>query len=290
MSGGPACDGRRSRALVGRPARGPRMAVGVLVASTICASSAGCIIPDAGIVVQDEFLNVGAVRIVEPIPVTDRADDDCAARTILSGCPQIPDTLPSGLIRPELPLCVCPPDWFNRAGGFEIFVEDPDIDAQGDPKDELYGALLLDMPPDAEDPRDHLAYTSRLPPEAPAQRFRALEVQTIERPDPHLKYWSLGDGGAVDLCNDNDGSAVEPGLHELRIIVTDRPWYRPIMVDATGEPVRDEDGDLVYHDPVIGMPDLAAGATYDTTTYVLQCFDSAAPPPGIECNCEAEQT
>lgn len=282
MSGGPACDGRRFRALVGRSARGARMAAGVLVAG------AGCIIPDAGIVVQDEFLNVGAVRIVEPTPVTERADDDCAARTILSGCPQIPDTLPSGLIRPELPLCVCPTDSFNRAGGFEIFVEDPDIDAEGDPKDELYGALLLDMPPDATDPSDYVAYTNRLPPEAPAQRVRALEVQTIERPDPHLKYWSIGDGGAVDLCN--DGAGVDPGLHELRLIVTDRPWYRPIMVDAMGEPVRDEDGDLVFHEPVIGMPDLAAGATYDTTTYVFQCFDSAAPPPGIECNCEAEQS
>jgi hypothetical protein len=50
--------------------------------------------------------------------------------------------------------------------------------------------------------------------------------------------------------------------------------------------MRDEDGALVFHDPVIGMPDLPVGATYDTTTYVFQCYDSAAPPEGIECNCE----
>lgn len=258
-----------------------------LAAAVAGAPAAGCIIPDAGIVVQDEFLNVGAVRIVEPTPVTGRADEDCAERTTLSGCPRIPDTLPSGLIRPERPLCVCPTGSFSAGGGFDIFVEDPDIDAEGDPKDDILGALLLDIPPDADDPRDYLAYTGRLPPEAPAQRYRASEVQAIERPDPHLKYWSLGDRGRVDLCNDSD-DPVEPGLHELRLVVTDRPWYRPIMLDADGKPVRDEDGEIVLHDPVVGMPDLGAGATYDTTTYVFQCHDSAAPPPGIECNCEME--
>lgn len=257
-------------------------------AGLLCAcASVGCIIPDADIAVQDEFLNMGPVRIVEPTPVTERADDDCADRTTLSGCPQLPDTLPSGLIRPEQPLCVCPNDSFNGGGGgFDIFVEDPDIDAEGDPKDEILGALLLDMPADPTDPRDHLAYKDRLRPEDPAQRYRGTDLTTIERPDPHLKYWSLGDRGRVDLCNDNDEKRLDPGLHELRLIVTDRPWYRPLMIDAMGDPVLDEDGEPMLEEPVIGMPNLAAGATYDTTTYVFQCFDSANPPPGIECNCE----
>jgi len=166
-------------------------------------------------------------------------------------------------------------------------VEDPDIDAAGDPRDEILGALLLDVPADAEDPSDYVAYTGRLPPEKPARRYLAQDVQTIERPDPHLKFWSLGDrGGTVDLCNDEDGNKLGIGLHELRLVVTDRPWYRPLMLDLTGEPVRDEDGELVYGDPVSGMPDLRAGATYDTTTYVFQCHDGADPPPGIECSCE----
>lgn len=257
-----------------------------LVLGSWVVAAGGCIIPDAGIVVQDEFLNMGAVRIVEPTPVTTRADDDCVERTTLSGCPKIPDTLPSGLIRPDSPLCLCPEGDFGLGGGFDIFVEDPDIDANGDPKDEILGALFLDMPPDAEDPRDYLAYINRLPPEEPARRFRALEVQTIERPDPHLKSWALGDRGPVDLCNDNDDATIGAGLHELRLIVTDRPWYRPLLRDMEGKPLRDEDGALMYDEPVIGMPDLPAGATYDTTTYVFQCFDSASPTEGIVCDCE----
>jgi hypothetical protein len=254
--------------------------------SVVLVVGSGCIIPDAGIVVRDEFLNVGAVRIVEPTPVTARADEDCAERTTLSGCPYIPVSLGSGLIRPDSPLCVCPGRDFGLGGGFDIFVEDPDIDAGGDPKDEILGGLFLDMPTSAEDPRDYLAYTARLPPEQPARLVRASEVQTIERPDPHLKSWTLGERGPVDLCNDDDGSKLEPGLHELRLVVTDRPWYRPVMRDAMGEPLEDEDGELVFHDAVIGMPDLPAGATYDTTTYVFQCYDGANPPEGIECDCE----
>jgi hypothetical protein len=281
---------RSAAAGVRSAAAGVRWAAGGgLVAGALVAGS-GCIIPDAGIVVQDEFLNTGAVRIVEPTPVTARADDDCADRTPLSGCPYIPASLPSGLIRSDSPLCVCPPDYndFGLGGGFDIFVEDPDIDVGGDPKDEILGALLLDMPADAEDPRDYLAYITRLPPELPARLVRASDVQTIERPDPHLKSWTLGERGPVDLCNDNDNIKLEPGLHELRLIVTDRPWYRPLMRDEMGEPVYDEEGELVYLDPVVGMPDLPTGATYDTTAYVFRCYDSAAPE-GIECDCEERE-
>lgn len=261
-----------------------RAAVATAITSGVAVgtgSGAACIIPDADIRVEDEFVNVGAVRIVEPTPITPRADDDCDERTTLSGCPQL-ITLPSGLIRPDSPLCVCPEMDFGL-GSFELFVEDPDIDDEGDPKDAIVGALFLDMPADAEDPRDYLAYTNQLAPEEPAPRFRASDVQTIERPDPHLKAWTIAPQGRWDLCNDNDGVRVEPGLHELRLIVTDRPWYRPAVLDADGKPLI-EDGAMVFLDPVIGMPDLPAGATYDTTTYVFQCHDSSNPM-GIECSC-----
>lgn len=269
------------------PARAMIAAVGLSGLAALGLPLAACIIPDAGIVVEDEFVNVGAVRIVEPTPITARADADCDDRTPLSACPKLNDTLPGGLIRPEFPLCVCPGGDIG-VGGFELFVEDPDIDDQGDPADEILGALFLDMPPDAEDPRDHLAYTGQLPPEEPARRFRASDLQTIERPDPHLKAWTIAPQSRLDLCNDNDGAKVGVGLHELRLVVTDRPWYRPIMVDAMGEPLLDEDGELVFDDPVIGMPDLRAGATYDTTTYVFQCHDNNSPPAGIECNCNVD--
>ncbi|MCH9683311.1 MAG: hypothetical protein K0V04_17885 [Deltaproteobacteria bacterium] len=248
----------------------------------------GCIIPDSEISVQDEFLNLHAVRIVEPSPVTERADSDCRERTSLSGCPRVPDTLPSGLISPGFALCVCQEGERDLGLGFDVFVEDADIDGQGDPTDDIIGALFLDMPDQPEDPRDFLAYTNHLPPEEPARRFRASDVQTIERPDPHLKAWTLGDQSRVDLCNDHDSPKDEfDGLHELRLIVTDRPWYRPALVDADGNAILDDNGLPSFADPVVGMPDLAAGATYDTASYVFQCFDASDPPEGVECNCEA---
>lgn len=246
----------------------------------------GCIIPDSGIDIEDQYANMGAVRIVEPTPVTLRADDQCDELPGVSLCPRIPDTLPSGLIRPETPLCVCSQGDLGL-GGFEIFVEDPDVDEAGDPRDDIIGAFFLDMPAVPDDPRDHLAYTNQLPPEEPARRFRADDVRTIQRPDPNLKAWTIAGQSRWDLCNDNDGAKVEAGLHQLQLIVTDRPWYRPPLFDAAGRPLTDEDGNPQFDDPVIGMPDLRAGATYDTTRYVFECYDNARPSPGITCSCES---
>ncbi|MEX1369096.1 MAG: hypothetical protein AB1Z98_38570, partial [Nannocystaceae bacterium] len=87
--------------------------------------------------------------------------------------------------------------------------------------------------------------------------------------------------------NDDDGSQLLPGLHQLRVMVTDRPWYRPPLLDASGEPVI-EDGEPQLDEPIVGMPDLPAGASYDTATYVFRCFDDNNDlPAGIECDCEA---
>lgn len=263
----------RARRVIARPA------VALAVAAT------GCVIPDANVRVEDEYVNAGAVRIVEPTPITPRANQDCDERTTLRACPNVPYTVSSGLMRPDQPLCVCT----GRnlvGGGFELYVEDPDVDEAGNPTDDILGALLLDMPPNAEDPRDYLAYTNLLPPEEPARRYRASDVTTLERPDPHLRVWPISTQSNLDLCNDNDGAKLQPALHELRLVVTDRPWYRPPVLDDEGTPVLDENGQPLFHDPVIGMPDLPAGATYDTTTYVFQCHDGNDPPEGIECNCE----
>ncbi|MEX1362284.1 MAG: hypothetical protein AB1Z98_04115, partial [Nannocystaceae bacterium] len=171
--------------------RGPRSsAVAVGVAGLL--GSLGCIIPDADIVVEDQFLNPGAVRLVEPAPVSERADEECDRLTTLGGCPQLSDTLPSGLINPaDFALCVCAGGRDLGLGEFDIFVEDPDVDEQGDPKDDILGVLLLDMPADATDPSLYVSYTSLLPPDEPARRFRASVLQTSERPDPHLKAWTI---------------------------------------------------------------------------------------------------
>jgi len=244
-----------------------------------------CIIPESHIVLQDEFQNMGAVRIVEPTPITPRADQDCDDRTDLPGCPQLADTLGTGLVRPQTPLCECPSGKDFGLQSFDIYVEDPDADGDGNPTDDIYGVLILDMPADATDPRPYLAYRAQLPSDEPARRYRAADVRTIERPDPNLKIWTIGQPN-LDLCNDNGGMTAGIGVHTLRLVVTDRPWYRPVMLDADGKVVTDDEGEAVYLDPVVGMPDLAGGATYDTAAYVFQCFDANDPPEGIECSCE----
>lgn len=252
-----------------------RVAVLALAAS---AGLWGCIIPDADIDIEDQFVNKGAVRLVEPTPVTQRADDSCDELPgVSTRCPNQPDTVPSGLIRPDPPLCVCTQGDLGL-GGFDIFVEDPDAD------DDIIGAFFLDMPTDPANVQDYLAYTNQLPPEEPAQLFRASDSLTIERPDPNLRAWAIAGQSRWDLCNDNNAVRLSVGLHQIQLIVTDRPWYRPQSLDAAGRPVRDEDGNLVLGEPVIGMPDLAAGATYDTTHYVFECHDEEDEE--VECSCD----
>jgi hypothetical protein len=74
-------------------------------------------------------------------------------------------------------------------------------------------------------------------------------------------------------------------VHELRVIVTDRPWYQHVELDADGAIVLDEDGEPVRGDPVFGVPDLPAGATYDTRAFVFSCGDSVAGGDTTTCNC-----
>jgi len=272
---GAAPGGRRGRRLGRR-----------LVAIGWALAGAGCVIPDPGIQAEDEFVNMGGVRIIEPTPITARADEDCDDLPGVVGCPRVPDnSLPSGLIRPESPLCLCP-DGDLGLGGFDLLVEDPDVDDDNEPSDTIIGAFFLDMPPEPDDPRDYLAYKNQLPPEEPARRFRADELFTIERPNPNLKAWAIAPQSRWDLCNDNDGAQIDRGLHQLRLIVTDRPWYRPALVDDEGQPQLDDEGQPQLGDPVTGMPDLPAGATYDSTTYVFECFQEGMEPEGIVCSCE----
>ena len=91
----------------------------------------------------------------------------------------------------------------------------------------------------------------------------------------------------LDLCNDNSGTPVGPGLHSLRIVVTDRPWYRPIQFDADGKPLIDATGvPLRVEDEAsarIGVPDTPAGASYAIADYVFACGDNNDPDAG--CNC-----
>jgi hypothetical protein len=269
---------------------------GTLAVATLCTT---CIIPDAGIRLQEEFDNPGVVRIIAPVPLTPEADDACAdASEVLLRCPVPPgNTVPFGLIDlPQQQFCVCPGSDDNALQPFEIFVEDPDLDDALRPKDLIYGAFLLD-PDDGldSDPRPHLAYQNYLRPDVPA-RNHYLPTGTygdaIERPTPRVRSWAIGLDSPVDLCNDNNNEALEPGLHELRLVVTDRPWYVPVELDERGNVLRDAEGNIVRtdEDPLIGVPDLPGGATYDTATYVFRCGNGLGTTEvDAGCSCSLEE-
>lgn len=270
------------------------------------AGASACIIPDSRIRVVGDFTNEGAVRIVQPTFITEEADLACADIDDVGGlaaCPGVPPGLPTGLLSGSFCTCAAGERDGRAALRFEIYVEDPDVDEEGRPSDDVLGVFLLDVPFGViEDPTPYVAYGNYLPPDQPAALFTAGEFPVIERPNPNLRSWTIGED-VVDLCNDNQGQPiaglaaapspdedppVQTGLHELRLVVTDRPWYRPPLLDEDDEPMRDEEGEILRGDPMFGVPDLAAGATYDTRSFVFRCYSPVAPPPG-DCSCQAPE-
>ncbi len=254
-----------------------------------------CIIPDSGIVVQGQFENPGTVRIVEAVAMSPEADDACADVSVeLAGCPLPPLTLPFGLVGADASLCVCPAGDDNRLGFVDIYVEDPDVDDNGEPTDPIYGALLLDLPDDADDPSRFVAYENFLSPFDPAVRFTGGGAvggyaDSIARPTPQLRSWTLGRELGVDLCNDNAASKLSVGLHSLRLVVTDRPWYRPVVRDADGKVMlndRDEPQRAPDDEALPGVVDGPAGASYAIADYVFRCDDGNMPDPGCACTPE----
>lgn len=267
--------------------------VGVGVAAIASLAIVGCIIPEDDIRIRGAFQNPGAVRIVQSTPLSEQVNEACSEvdRRLLA-CPLVPDTQPFGLVElPGEPFCVCPERDDNHLFEFDIYAEDPDVDEDGQPSDSLFGVFLLD-PPDAStfDPLPFVAYENYLDPTSPAVIAPpSTYSDAIERPSPNLRVWVIGRDTGMDLCNNDNNRKLEPGLHELRLIVTDRPWYVPVEVNDDGAPVRDADDVLVRTDapPVIGVPDLPGGATYDTANMVFRCYgsDENAPPEGQSCNC-----
>jgi len=264
------------------------------IVSAVAALGLGaCIVPDTNLKVQGDAVNPGTVRLLQSIAVTEEADAACklASVTELTACPLVPETLPFGAIDPAAPLCVCPGKDGNALSYFDIYVEDPDLD-DGRPKDSIFGALLLDMPAATVDPEEYVAYTNLLPATVPAANvnlgFNSYS-NAIERPEPLVRRWTLGAETGVDLCNGNPAGKLDPGLHSLRLVVTDRPWYREVVLDE-GQPERNADGELVRV-PIemasIGVPDLPGGATYAIADYVFRCVDG--DDPDASCNCLEEE-
>ncbi len=271
---------------------------GSLLLIGLVGSAGACVFPDTDVDVVGDLTNPGTVRIIEPIPLTPEADAACAeAVPGFGACPLPPNTTPFGLLHDEQrPLCVCPDGDGNELGIIDVYVEDPDVDEEGQPRDTILGALMLDVPTDIDpadfDPADYLAYENLLSPTTPAQRAQLglfSYRDAIDRPTPQVRTWALASATTqkVDLCNDNDGDPLSPGLHTLRLVVTDRPWYVPVTLDEDGRPIR-EKGTLVRvadAEPMIGVPDLPGGATYAVANWVFRCLD-AADPSVTTCNCK----
>jgi hypothetical protein len=258
------------------------------IAWLVAIVASGCIIPDREIGIESDAANPGAVRILQPTLVTDDMITLCNAdpnegedleRTV---CPQVPPSPPAGLLRSDTgaPFCTCPGDDFSdqtRLQDFSIYAEDPDR-RQERPRDTLYGVALLDLDPFADDPPSRaIAYPDHFPPGKqgePVEDWTDLAPRlnpSIGREDNWTWRFRFGKGDSddIDLCNDNGGDKVSPGLHTLTIMVTDRPFYvRPRLID--GEPDPELPGTDQY-----GMPDLAAGATYSTVSWVFECIDGA---------------
>jgi hypothetical protein len=237
----------------------------LLVAGLVTASAlAACILPDRDIqIVNEGQQNRHAIRIVEPIELTDDALAACEAAASdadLDACPQpgvraLPHFLDPALDEYDFCACASLEQDSKKLAAVTLYVEDRDEDRDGN-YDKLYAALQLDLVQDDPDPDHYVQYTDFISPTVPLTEDDQLQYQPLGRPDPHLRVLELGSSDdPIDLCNDLDRPLAR-GFHTLRLIVTDKPWF----ADAQGriQP---------------GVPDLAGGATYDTATYVFFCGD-----------------
>jgi hypothetical protein len=153
-----------------------------------------------------------------------------------------------------------------------LYVEDQD-EIDGEPADLLFAAALLDWSPTLGVPAtDYVAYRNYLDPGEPLNlSYSSYENLVIKRPPPYVRSIELNLDFAFDLCN-GAGLPLEPGFHTLSFIVTDREWSKRIT----------EDGTEVTND---GVPDIAAGATYDIQTHVFQCLMEGDD----NCECAEQQ-
>jgi len=212
-------------------------------------------------------------------------------------CPAIQETRSGGLINDlDGDLCVCPDGQrdANAPERWRIYAEDPDLDGD-DPADILYGVLLLDPDPGATRPTAAIAYENYLEACGPGTHLSFEETHYREEPydtdDDRRLYpvrvespvarneapqWAFAVDDAsndgVDLCNNDNGTALEPGLHNLQFMVTDRPFFTAERDGLAREQC--------------GVPDIAAGATYAVVNYVFECLDGALEENEARCACE----
>ena len=243
------------------------------------ACGAACIIPDKEIdVVDARFSNRFAVRLLEPTLLSaqaaEAADIACDASNLSmeDECPQpgadpaltLPHFLDNRL--PEYNFCSCEAGATDSQalGQFTLYVEDQDEERTREPDDDIYAALLLDLDPADPKPHRSVAYADYLDPKEPLG-LAAFRLAPLLRRNPHLRQLTLG-FETFDLCNGAYAKPLEYGYHTLKVMVTDRAWFKHVVEaeEDTGQEV----GQEITH---VGVPDLAAGATYDSITYVFHC-------------------
>lgn len=236
----------------------PRLLVPLIVAA--------CILPDRDIVIENEDIqNKNGVRIVEPIELTDEALLSCeeAAADQGEGCPQ-PGSRPlPHFLDPtneEYKFCACDALESNtkKLRASTLYVEDRDENRDQE-LDTLYAAIQLDLDPEDINPHLYVRYQDYVNPSIRLRLDNQLNYNPIKRPDIKLRELNLGDpDNRIDLCNGALDQPLARGWHHIRVVVTDRAWFI------------DDDGNTKP-----GVPDLAQGATYDTTEYVFFCNDKA---------------
>lgn len=272
------------------------------VLAAMALAGLACVLPDKEIEFEDEAIsNRNPVRLVEATMLTAEAELSCETEpdekyADPGTCPQpgvdptdvFPHFLdpnhtrpdrddPNRLIRPFL-FCSCLHDKADsNTLLYTLYVEDQDEESRSrDPRDKIYAALLLDVPQGAVKPDRHVDYLRYVDPERQLDLSEA-EYKPRRRRDPQLRELVLGievggdDQIGLDLCNGGD-AVLSPGYHSLTVMVTDRPWFQP-------------PGNGSRH---FGVPDLAAGATFDTMTYVFYCGSEAAEgdPDGCATRCQ----
>lgn len=231
-------------------------------------SGVSCLIPDHDIQVLSTDVNRSPVRFVEGIPLTEEASCACSnacecPMALLTSFPPLLDPADSAY-----QFCICGQNKNDtkRLNAVTLYVEDQD-EVDGEADDIIRAAALLDWDPTIGDPTgDYVAYRNYLDPEEPLNLvISTYEAAVIKRPRPYVREIGLSDiDGFFDLCN-GAGRPVGPGLHTLSIIVTDRPWFKR-------EGASNDGGESMAVTQQ-GVPDIAAGATFDIQTSVFQCLE-----------------
>jgi hypothetical protein len=261
------------------------------------AFASACIIPDREITFEGGPDNPSAVRILERPPITDQMSAICNAPPRkfpglpdLGFCPPARRSLPSGLVEsPDGgPFCICDGGDSRAIDAFTIYAEDADV--VGDSaRDTLRGVFLLDPDPSSDEPPEpaFIPYSPLVEGEEIEELHDADPIGGRTAPGqardvpPQWAFRIDDSSGKVDLCNTDD---LEPGLHNLQFIVTDREWF------AAPHPDLNPDDDIVPETstPQPGVPDIANGASYAVVNFVFECVDPLddTHPRSDECMCD----